>query len=75
MRADIFNHYFEAMTCIEAQETLRDFSVSDYPHVKPKSRRKTHRKMYQLAYPHIFESAPRIDADAFFGKPRVKHGE
>jgi hypothetical protein len=46
---------WKAMHVISAQETLIDFSISDYPHLKPKERIKLYRS---------FEKSSRLKEDA-----------
>lgn len=75
MRADIFDLYWQAITPIEAQNAMLLFDVSSYPNMKDNARRKIHKKYHQAAYPKTWSNVPRVSADKFFGKPKVKDGQ
>lgn len=52
--------YWEAITVIEARETLTQLSVSDYPHLKKQARQKLHRELSRMAYPSTFKDKRKI---------------
>lgn len=43
--------YYEAITCIEAQDNLVKMGIADYPRMSKDGRRDYYRKMRKLAYP------------------------
>jgi hypothetical protein len=43
-----FDQYWLAITKIEAQEMLLEFTVADYPHLKPNRRREVYNKLKKL---------------------------
>lgn len=45
-----FNQYWLAITMIEAQEALVTMTLSDYPNMKDKDRKKLHKDMHSKAY-------------------------
>lgn len=59
MSIESFNHYWEAITVIEAQEMLLAMNVSAYPMMKKEDAKKLHRKLTRLAYPKNEERAKR----------------
>tara|TARA_B100000214_G_C23925464_1_gene608136 strand:- start:817 stop:1083 length:267 start_codon:yes stop_codon:yes gene_type:complete len=43
-----FDQYWQSITKIEAQEMLLEFTIADYPHLKPNRRREVYRKLKRL---------------------------
>ena len=43
-----FDQYWQSITKIEAQEMLIEFTIADYPHLKPNKRREMHNKLKKL---------------------------
>ena len=43
-----FDQYWQSITKIEAQEMLIEFTIADYPHLKPNKRREVHSKLKKL---------------------------
>ena len=64
--------YYEAITVIEAQQTLVDMNVSDYPRMKSDGRKKYYRSMRKLAYPVDLVPPKEMDFEEFF--ERMGHG-
>lgn len=73
MPIDVFEMYWESMGIIDAQRTLKDMSIADYPQSKKEDRKRMHRGMHKAAYPDTWGmGAPSVSMDAYFGKPLVK---
>lgn len=72
MPINTFESYWQAMTVIDAQRLLREYSVADYPNVKLGTKRKLHRQVHKMAYPATWDRGARVSLDQFFGKPMVK---
>lgn len=47
--------YWEAITVIDAQETLINMRVADHPTLKSSARTKFHRSIIKRAYPKTFD--------------------
>ena len=47
--------YWEAITVIEAQDTMIQMRIADYPMMKTHQRRDFHRSMVKKAYPKTFD--------------------
>lgn len=43
--------YYNAIECLEAQELMLRFKVSDYPHLKSADRTKIFNNIHKMAYP------------------------
>lgn len=43
--------FFEAISVIEAQQTLLELRVSDWPYMKKDARSRWHRSLHKTAYP------------------------
>ena len=59
MTLDDFSGYWEAITILEAQETLLAFNISAYPMMKNESAKKLHRAFHDKAFPRNRERARR----------------
>jgi hypothetical protein len=46
---------WQAITVVEAQETLVQLQVASYAHMKPDDQRKLHRKLHEMAFPTVYE--------------------
>jgi len=44
--------YYQAISSLEAQEILKDYSISIYPNLKQDAQRKTHREIHKKAFPN-----------------------
>jgi hypothetical protein len=53
--AEVTEEYWNAITVIEAQEMLKQMTVSAYPHIKPEKARSIHRGIHKQAYPKTHE--------------------
>lgn len=52
MSSEDFYYYYEAITVIEAQETLIACKVASYPNMKAKPKQDFHRSLVKKAYPN-----------------------
>ena len=50
MTSECFEEYWQAITKLEAQKMLSDFTVADYPHLKNNQRQDIYKKINNLAY-------------------------
>ncbi len=51
---------WEAITVIEAQNQLKQFSAGDWPNMKKNSRAKLHRELFSQAYPDEIKTKKTI---------------
>lgn len=58
--------YFEAITVIEARETLREMNVSAYPNMKKEEGKKLHRELSKSGYPKELQNP--MSFEEFIGK-------
>ena len=58
--------YFQAIEVIQAQDSLVEMNITDYPNMKREGRSKFYREMRKKGYPR--ELQPEMDFDAFFEK-------
>lgn len=56
---------WQAVTIVEAQETLVNMKVSSFPHMKKEDIDKTHRSIHRLAFPAIYEKPVEITPEHF----------
>lgn len=54
---------WQAITVIEAQETLVRLQVASYAHMKPDDQRKLHRSLHEMAYPAIYRNPVTLTAE------------
>ena len=52
--------YWQAITLIEAQETLKSLIISDWPNLKNTEREKRHRQLHMDAYPDSFNETKQV---------------
>lgn len=64
MSAEAEEMMWQALTIIEAQETLIEFQVSSFPHAKQSEKEKIHRAVHKLAYPSIYNKPVVLTAEA-----------
>lgn len=58
--------YYEAITVLEARETLREMNVTAYPKMKKEDGKKLHRELTKNGYPQELQNP--ISFDEFIGK-------
>ena len=58
--------YYEAITIIEAQDSLIEMNIIDYPRMTKEDRRRYHKEMYKRAYPQ--ELKKEMEFDEFIRK-------
>ena len=63
MDCDNFSDYWEAITVIEAQETLMSYSQADWPNTKKDERRERHRKLHSMAYPNAWKKSEKMSGE------------
>jgi len=51
---------WQAITVIEAQESLVGFKVSGYPYMSKNAQEKAHRSLHRLAYPSTYERRQEV---------------
>lgn len=56
-----FNQCWLAITMIEAQETLINLTLADYPNMKDKDRKRLHRDMHKKAYFQREDKAVKVE--------------
>lgn len=59
MTLDDFSMYWEAITILEAQESLLNMNVAAYPMMKKDEAKKYHRQMFDKAFPKNKERTRR----------------
>lgn len=59
LTVDEFTALWEAITILEAQETLLNMNIAAYPMLKKEDAKKFHRSIYEKAYPRNWERAKR----------------
>lgn len=52
---NIVDAMWEGITMIEAQNTLSQLTVADWPNKKSSDRTKIHKELFNKAYPHLSE--------------------
>jgi uncharacterized membrane protein len=61
-----FEVLWQAITRIEAQNTLVELSVQDWSHLKKEQRQKLHKQLHKQAYPELYEKKkPQSTKDIF----------
>ena len=53
--------YYEAITQIEAQQTLLELRIQDWPFMKKESRNRWHRKLHRKAYPRTHQKPVSVE--------------
>lgn len=61
LSVDKIDLYWQAITTIEAQEMLKQLTVSDWPHLKQNQRETIHRRLFQDAYPASFKETKQLE--------------
>lgn len=57
---------WQSITRIESQNTLLQFTVQDWSHMRKDQRNKVHRQLHKQAYPEVYESKkPKSTKDIF----------
>jgi hypothetical protein len=60
MDLEAFEMLNQAMDIIEARETLTNFSISSYPHMKKEDQRKLHKKVHSAAFAQTTDSSKPV---------------
>ena len=61
MPIDEFEDYYQAITILEARETLKDLRVSDWPHQSKDDRKQFHRELHKMAFPDVKSKPMTLD--------------
>lgn len=60
MTSEEFATYWDIISIIEAQETLRQLVPATFSGLKKSDREKTHKNLYRQAYPSIFRDTREL---------------
>lgn len=52
---EAFEMYWQAITILEARESLVDMTISDHPYLSKDKRSKLHRDMHKQAFPVVHD--------------------
>lgn len=63
MTEDDAEDYWNAITAIEAQDTLVAFTISQWPDMSNSDRERIHRKLHSQAYPESFIDKKPLSAE------------
>ena len=71
---DQFESFWQAITPIEAQDMLTQFTILDWPNMKKEARQSLHRKIHKQAFPKTHDPKQDTTKDIFDKLMMVANG-